>query len=760
MAKYNLNSVIASLSKDIIITTLVFIVIIFAIWSAVFFEFKLNKEELVHNQLDSIVNIYQTYLSEKLSIVASSEAFQDYLQIGDNTQNDQYYRFLDELVTLKDQSIVGTSIYYIPSPYIRGMEADETKLIFSYGKKTPYSVTLKVCYLNRRLDANLGLCQNTWTLYFSKAALLNILKANSRDLIVCKDNCHTINLLPQHSLGSFPVLRASTMKVHLNWKQETITPLVFLIVFFTILLVILLSLINGMRIRQVFNQVIANPLAHIVARLKKGQLPRTVNYIEELEFLSDRIKKAYKAMDKIEIAKIARQAAHDLRSPILAIESVLKKTNKPDEEQLYVIKHSVQQIHDIVNNLVQKNVKDAAINASNFRSVMLTPIISYAISEKHSELEEGDHHPIQLVTKIDESTYKTFVKIVPETFRRILSNVLNNSIDALKNKKSGLITLSIQCEWPDVVIEIHDNGAGIKKHHLSTVFDDGVTYKQGTGLGLFHAKENIEQWGGNITIDSQLNQGTTVTIRLQAQPPAVWFAESMTILSDSKIIVIDDSDTFHHEWKQRLLKLGVAEEAITHFYNPDEFLNWYKARPQDGRDRNVYLVDQEFTGNEKTGLKLIEHMNKDSQCFLVTTYGENFDIQNACEQLNVKLIPKQYVFYMPIYVVDQLADIVLLTKDQWLGKAWEYRVKRLGKTIQCYNSISNFTTDLRLYPLNTPIFIVREFDSIVLKAFALGYNDITVLTHDIKNYTPIEGVKVAQKEFDFDTLTQDKGKTE
>lgn len=63
-------------------------------------------------------------------------------------------------------------------------------------------------------------------------------------------------------------------------------------------------------------------------------------------------------------------------------------------------------------------------------------------------------------------------------------------------------------------------------------------------------------------------------------------------------------------------------------------------------------------------------------------------------------------------------------------------------------------SDLRLYPLNTKIFIVREFEAIAIKTIALGYTDVTVLTHDPEIYQPLKGMKVAAKEFDFTTLIE------
>jgi signal transduction histidine kinase len=763
MSKHNLRSVSNKHSKVNILLGVFFLFLIFILWSAVFIANNKINTQLVNNQLSSEVSLNQKDLSEKLSIVASTKAFREYLQNGDNSKTDAYYRFLNQLVTLKDQSIVGTIIHYKPSPYLRGMEARNTKLIFSHGQKTPYYVTLKLCYLNSRLDAKLGLCQNTWTLYFSKPALLHLLKNTNKNIITCKNNCHKINLLPKHYFGSFPVVQASSMIVHLNLRQDTTISVFATATIGTILLLILLSIIIVMRNRQMLKRVFADPLHRTTAALTKGKTPDTTEDIDEIVLINRAIKKGYETKGKIERAKIAQQTVHDIRSPLIAILGILSKTNTPDEEQVGTIKSAAQQMNNTLNNMVQKNIGSASINYEHLHSVMLIPIIRYVLSEKKSTLEAMQRSNIEIKTIIDKNAYKAFVNIIPETFKRILSNIVNNAIEALKDRENPEITLqiSVDREINEVVVAVIDNGCGIPKEYLSSIFEEGATFNKedGTGLGLYHAKENIERWHGSITVTSTFNQGTTVTLRIAKQPPAVWFGESLTLLPHTKVVIVDDSKTFHNEWMRRMKDVGVNLSQILHYYNPNKFFDWYKAHPYEDSADYVYLIDQEFAGVKTTGLDLIKSTYARHQCFLVTTYSEDFALQNACEELHIKLIPKQYVAYMPIHIVKKLANIILLMKNHTLGEAWEYRLTKLGKSFQCYYSISNFMTDLRLYPIETKIFIVDDFDSIILKVSSLGYKDTTVLTHNPENCTVIDGVKTALKEFSTKTFENQATKT-
>ena len=65
-------------------------------------------------------------------------------------------------------------------------------------------------------------------------------------------------------------------------------------------------------------------------------------------------------------------------------------------------------------------------------------------------------------------------------------------------------------------IKITDDGAGIKKEHLTKIYDPFFTTKKGgTGLGLAICKKIVEDHDGSITISSQEGQGTTVTLLLK-----------------------------------------------------------------------------------------------------------------------------------------------------------------------------------------------------------------------------------------------------
>jgi len=108
------------------------------------------------------------------------------------------------------------------------------------------------------------------------------------------------------------------------------------------------------------------------------------------------------------------------------------------------------------------------------------------------------------------------------SLQRVLINLLNNAVDALKDGGTVTITTRAAAESPEtskegVVIEVTDTGAGIPPEMLPEVFDLFLTTKEsgkGTGLGLAVCQEIVKSHGGTIQITSKLGEGTYVRVFL------------------------------------------------------------------------------------------------------------------------------------------------------------------------------------------------------------------------------------------------------
>jgi signal transduction histidine kinase len=103
---------------------------------------------------------------------------------------------------------------------------------------------------------------------------------------------------------------------------------------------------------------------------------------------------------------------------------------------------------------------------------------------------------------------------------RVYRNRLTKAFQATGPR--GQVTIRTRREFERAVIEIADTGSGIPPERLRTIFEDFVTTKRrGLGLGLAISKKVVEQLDGTISVESQVNMGTTFTLRFplaQARP--------------------------------------------------------------------------------------------------------------------------------------------------------------------------------------------------------------------------------------------------
>jgi len=83
----------------------------------------------------------------------------------------------------------------------------------------------------------------------------------------------------------------------------------------------------------------------------------------------------------------------------------------------------------------------------------------------------------------------------------------------------GTLTLTTQSSDGYIFATVKDTGPCIPRHHLARIFDPFFTTKEpgkGTGLGLHIVREIVRGYGGEVTVDSTLGEGTVFTVKLPA----------------------------------------------------------------------------------------------------------------------------------------------------------------------------------------------------------------------------------------------------
>lgn len=202
--------------------------------------------------------------------------------------------------------------------------------------------------------------------------------------------------------------------------------------------------------------------------------------------------------------KIARGVSHDIRAPLSALEAVILSSNVTLEERKLVQQIS-QRIRSIAENLLRQGSNEKTFSEQIARS-RIEDVINQIISEKRAMYPEVD---IQFNSKTSLQ-----LEEVP-LWQRNLSNLIENSIQAMGGDHPKCIYISASESESDCDIVIDDTGRGIPGHILNRLGQEGFTWGKvgGSGIGLFEVKKFIQSLGGSIQIESEVGKGTRVILR-------------------------------------------------------------------------------------------------------------------------------------------------------------------------------------------------------------------------------------------------------
>lgn len=357
-------------------------------------------------------------------------------------------------------------------------------------------------------------------------------------------------------------------------------------------------------------------------------------------------------------AEVAEQVAHDLKSPLSALDMMLSPDNLveiPDNRRNR-IQACIQRIKDTLRVLSEKrrdNMKtNPIIEESSLAPVstdkdkeLLSSIVEGIVQEKR--IQYRDQQSLQILSQISSGSHFAFVEINANDLKRALSNLIDNSVQAIPAEGKVDITLDVSQSFAHIIIR--DSGKGIPAEIMSKIGNRGATFNKegGSGLGLWWAKSLVEQAHGRFQIQSTPQVGTEIRITLPTTPAPHWFCSRLRFSDDTTVVIIDDDPTIHEMWSEKLSPLG-GEVRLVHLKSGVELEKWLAARPPHELKSAFFLFDFELSGESKTGLDWIERYALGEKSVLVTSHYEKRSIRQRAEALRVRLIPKGISGFIPV----------------------------------------------------------------------------------------------------------------
>ncbi len=243
--------------------------------------------------------------------------------------------------------------------------------------------------------------------------------------------------------------------------------------------------------------------AYIVSHDLRAPLVNIMGFTSELETLHADI------FNRLAALGSASHAAEDNAEPELS--DADRDLSESYVEALDFIKSSVEKMDRLIGAILKLSRE----GRREFHPVAIdvTALVEGIVTTMAHQAQEAE-------AEIDIDPLPTIVSD-RLALEQIFSNLIDNALKYLKPGVPGRISVHGKRKLGFVVYQITDNGRGIDPKDHQRVFDlfrrAGVQDRPGQGIGLAHVRALVRRMGGNLSVASQLGEGSTFTITLPVE---------------------------------------------------------------------------------------------------------------------------------------------------------------------------------------------------------------------------------------------------
>jgi two-component system NtrC family sensor kinase len=214
------------------------------------------------------------------------------------------------------------------------------------------------------------------------------------------------------------------------------------------------------------------------------------------------------------IGQLAAGVAHEINNPLQGIVTyshlLLERATTEDgcRESLQKIVKQANRCRDIIRGLLDFSRQRKPEKRLSKVNRVLEECVSLVDNQ-------ALFHNIRIVRRLNQNLPQVLVD--PSQIQQVFMNMIINAAEAMNG--AGQLTLTTRYVPADSAVEVEfaDTGHGISEEDLDRIFGPFFTTKEvghGTGLGLAISYGIVQEHKGTITVESQVGQGATFTIRL------------------------------------------------------------------------------------------------------------------------------------------------------------------------------------------------------------------------------------------------------
>lgn len=211
-------------------------------------------------------------------------------------------------------------------------------------------------------------------------------------------------------------------------------------------------------------------------------------------------------------SEMARQVAHEIKNPLTPMKLKIQHLQR----SFLIGKNAdelAEDVKKITSELIEQveSLNNIARNFSKYAKPITSEFVAKDLNELVDETMQLYQHEHRIQILIDHSENPLVCSVPSEEWKRVLINLVNNSIEALTN--GGIIIIRTYAHKDRAFLEVVDNGEGIAVEDKPKIFTPNFSTKSsGTGLGLAITKKLVEAMDGDIQFASAKGAGTTFTL--------------------------------------------------------------------------------------------------------------------------------------------------------------------------------------------------------------------------------------------------------
>ena len=457
--------------------------------------------------------------------------------------------------------------------------------------------------------------------------------------------------------------------------------------------------------------------------LEQRVLDRTVD-LRQSEAIALELAAKAEAANQAKSTFIANMS-HELRSPLNAVlgfsQLMMRSLANEHYERAKIIHHSGDYLLTLINNILDLSKIEAGKTTFNIQNFDLYHLLDEIEDMLHLKASNAG---LNLIFERD-NTVPRYICTDQTKLRQVLLNLLGN---AIKFTESGSIVLDLQnvnnsdANAPEnytLHFSIRDTGVGIATEELDNLFvaftqaQAGKEKQEGTGLGLAISRQFVQLMGGDISVTSEVGQGTTFEFDIQVKLGKELIdnpAHKQQILSlatdqpNYKILVVDDNPVNCQLLIEILRPIGFelqtasnGQEAIAIWEQWEPQLIWMDMRMpvMDGYEATKYIKST-TKGSATAVIALTASVLEEEKAIVLSAGCDDFIRKPFQEQVIFDTLTKhlgvQYLYEdncncnyeeenNTLSEILLTSDIIKNRPQQWINKLYESSLEANQKLV-------------------------------------------------------------------------------